>query len=76
MAKQQLTGWISGDLKPVRVGVYERDSWGQGSTIYSLWNGEFWCVGRGTVQAAEKMQHQRSYYQSHTWRGLLKETKA
>ena len=37
----KLTKWIPGDVKPVRVGVYER-SYGNALPAYCYWDGKFW----------------------------------
>jgi len=74
-AGTHFTEWFQGDVHPARPGIYERDYWGRTGSCYSFWNGEFWCCGQGTVQAAAKMKHQRSCYQHYKWRGLLKEPK-
>lgn len=75
-AETRFTKWFRGDIKPAHPGVYQRDNGDQTGTSYSLWNGEFWCVGRDTASAAARMRNQHSYFQNHAWRGLLKETKA
>ena len=53
----KLTDWIPGNVKPVRVGVYERlydkDSIAP-RIFYNYWNGEFWSVyGETPEDAAE-----------------------
>lgn len=38
----KLTPWFTGDQKPVRVGVYQRDLYGEDVKAYSYWDGEVW----------------------------------
>jgi hypothetical protein len=41
MSKLKLTGWYSGDQKPVRKGFYQVDTPGFNGNKYSYWNGLF-----------------------------------
>lgn len=60
------TGWFSGDVKPVHVGVYERDS----RLRWSYWNGREFCSGATTRAAAYANRRLRSLFQRRPWRGL------
>ena len=67
------TEWISGDLKPVRVGVYERKY--LEDIRYCNWTGEFWCTGAYGVHFAANHCIDRSFRQDALWRGLTEESK-
>lgn len=63
-----LTPWFPGDVKPVHVGMYERDfGWGH---AYSYWNGEFWGQYCRTVSVAYASRGKVSFHQQVPWRGL------
>lgn len=73
----KLTGWYSGDQKPARVGVYERDYkpvLGMHDVNYAYWNGETWGMGAYDRETA-KWYH-RAYSQRGSaglpWRGIAK----
>jgi len=63
------TPWFEGEV-PVRIGVYERDHYG--NLEYSYWSGGGWNFGAKTVMDALLNQTQ-SRFQDLPWRGLLKE---
>lgn len=45
MSKQELTPWFPADMKPVRVGMYEREyNFWTGLDARDYWNGEKWIV--------------------------------
>jgi hypothetical protein len=73
---KKLTPWFPGDVKPFRVGVYERD-WNpsfEGQAIYlDFWDGESWWQYSVTRQRA--CERFRKQYQFFRWRGLTKEAK-
>ena len=75
MAKHKLTPWFDGNVKPVRVGPYERD-WNSDPDYkftqreaMDVWDGHEWRVGllldRGAIVAGPV-----SWNQSKRWRGL------
>jgi len=68
----KLTDWIPGNVKPVRVGVYERlydkDSIAS-RTFYNHWNGKFWGVYGETPKDA-LYRCLESPAQNLPWRGL------
>ena len=71
----KLTKWIPGNVKPVRVGVYERfydrtTPWR--SIRYSYWNGKFWGVYADTPEEAKRLSTIRSLEQTLPWRGLAR----
>ena len=74
----KLTQWFPGDVKPVRVGVYERLYFReQLETRYSYWNGEEWSVWSilpsGAALAALAAEEKRiSMCQDLPWRGVMK----
>ena len=74
MAK--LTEWYPGHIKPVRVGVYERD-YGpteNGESIFCHWNGKRWSWGGNSVDDVQRamsvVKEISSGRQSLPWRGL------
>ena len=79
--KRRLTKWISGDTKPVHVGVYQRDyrnargDRGAGIT-YSYWDGKRWFTYGETPEKAVQWARFSSAYQSLPWRGLAKDPSA
>jgi hypothetical protein len=67
----KLTPWFSGDHKPVRVGVYQRQYvWPE----YSYWDGLKWCYGGSTPKKATKspLRNFSSSLQNLPWRGVMK----
>lgn len=72
----KLTEWFPGDVKPVRVGVYER-SWENGEKFdypYYFWDGKQWR-GQGVSREDEMIRNTVSVFQNNPWRGLAKEPK-
>ena len=67
MSTQQLTDWFPADVKPVRVGVYERRK--REHAHYSKWSGECWIAYCSTPGHAA-LESDRSLFQSLEWRGL------
>lgn len=37
---KQFTPWFHGNIKPVHIGIYQRDT----ADIYSYWDGEYWSI--------------------------------
>ncbi len=69
----KLTKWIPGNVKPVRVGVYQReyDNGGMLRPIwYCYWNGDFWCLYGETPEDADLCRSLNSTAQTLRWRGL------
>ena len=69
MTKLRLTGWYSGEQKPVRKGVYERD-YTIGNS-FSYFDGLDWMFFCESVELASK-ERNRSFTQNHPWRGIKK----
>ena len=65
----KLTDWIPGDIKPVRVGVYER-SYGNALPAYCYWDGKFWGMYGPTPNQAIRWKSSISGNQTLPWRGL------
>jgi hypothetical protein len=70
---KKLTPWFPGDVKPARVGVYEKDL-DDGVFKFSLWDGRKWRFCRESVGSALR-QRERSAWQWANWRGLASEPK-
>lgn len=65
-----LTPWFANDIRPVYIGVYNRNfTYIQG---YSYWNGKYWSLGSDTVERAYKLKDSKSFIQNLPWRGILK----
>ncbi len=56
---------MSGDVKPMKVGVYKRDAGGTKQTTYSYWNGEYWCMNH--VDKEKVSFKGSSMWQTSTW---------
>jgi hypothetical protein len=69
----KLTDWYSGDKKPVRVGVYQRD-YGNIGLLYSYWDGGKWGVGHHKIHVAYRFGFHFSIYAQKQipWRGVAK----
>lgn len=68
MAK--VTPWYPGDVKPVRVGVYERDH--VHDVRYSYWNGHYWGGWAKKRTHARNNKDAPSALQSIPWRGIAR----
>lgn len=68
--KLKLTPWFPGDVKPIRVGFYERQysSSDDRQQNYDLdyWSGASWHYGNGQI----KRPRDRALNQERRWRGL------
>lgn len=68
----QLTPWFPGDLKPVRVGVYER-KYDTTQTAYCHFDGQNWRFGTTSLHFASDAASKRlSNAQNLPWRGVMK----
>ena len=68
----KLTPWFPGTVKPVRVGVYERQySLMRSERLYCHWDGKYWYAWAMTPKQAEKA-YTLSALQNLPWRGVLK----
>ena len=70
----KLTQWFPGTVKPVRVGVYERNysEFPFHSPNYCHWNGKFWGLWATTPRGAVVLKIRPSPYQDLPWRGVKK----
>lgn len=68
-----ITPWYPADVKPVRVGVYERKIvvW---KVWFSYWNGKKWSIGGRTPKEAMLYKNIRSNV-ILPWRGLTVDTR-
>lgn len=64
-----VTDWYGHDVKPVHVGVYERDIIGLEGPHYSYWDGKTWSAFMQTIAEAFSLKHVPSLYQQYQWRG-------
>jgi hypothetical protein len=67
MSDLKLTPWFPGDVKPVRIGVYER-KWPYGGRVWTIWNWRNWGHSHFTNTNVRYVGLGRS--QSIPWRGL------
>jgi hypothetical protein len=79
MSALPVTPWFSGDVKPLRVGVYERDDTGtcmeNGKPNFSMWDGLKWRSSRWEIAGADE-ERTPSYEQELPWRGLASDPSA
>lgn len=70
------TPWFPPTIKPVRLGVYERDMTAhiRKAGKLSYWNGEFWGGWGQTVATAESNKDSKSSVQGAYWRGLTEQS--
>lgn len=68
MSKKELTPWFDGDVKPVRVGVYQRKV--DSGFYYCHWDGSIWCFGGGPEPHYAWTYDSPAFNQSLPWRGL------
>jgi len=66
----KLTPWFPGTVKPVRVGVYQRDYGKHGGTVYCYFDGIMWHVTSAELRFTSKAARSLSQYMP--WRGVLK----
>jgi len=66
----ELTDWISGDLKPVRDGVYQR-LYGEGWFVYCRFSNGAWYEARNSIEHAD-LERSKSTFTNDPWRGLAK----
>jgi hypothetical protein len=64
----ELTDWFPPEIKPVRIGVYQRQFSNYSS--YSWWNGKHFSIGREFPSALDIHSAQESVFQNKPWRGL------
>jgi hypothetical protein len=76
MSKTKLTPWFTGDVKPVRPGVYQRRGV-NGRVYYSRWPGDNWLFGLWYTpsDASHLFLHRASMHQALPWRGIAAEVK-
>lgn len=75
-----LTPWFPGDVKPVHIGVYQRDFGGVGNRKYAYWDGKHWRWSNNTPEGAAEWApildpglgvcSPAQSYPSIRWRGL------
>lgn len=70
MKKLKLTRWFPGNIKPIRIGIYQR-SYPTG-IYYSQWNGESWGIGFANISIAKAQSFYKSNLQELHWRGVRK----
>ena len=69
----KLTPWFPGTVKPVRVGVYERQySLMRSERLYCHWDGKVWSTWARTPRVALKDAFMSSMFQNLPWRGVMK----
>jgi len=74
VSKPKLTPWFSGDVKPARVGVYERIPTPE-TYPYAYWNGRVWMCSAITERDAKNHRDISSSHQHDKWRGLASNPK-
>jgi len=68
--KLKLSQWHDGNVKPVHVGIYERQY--HYNTMLNYWNGESWRWPADGYLMAWTLRHELSSSQTLPWRGIVK----
>lgn len=76
MSNPKLTPWFPGDVKPARVGVYERKTRRGMTYRYSFWSGVNWMLSGATPVIAADHGGGKSTSQHDEWRGLAIDPRA
>lgn len=77
MSDQETTPWFDGNVKPVHIGVYQRQLVGIDGPNFAYWDGQRWSPFVGpsdTPDEAFRQRHSLSGYQcmpSSKCRGLM-----
>lgn len=66
-----MTDWFPGSVRPVHLGVYQRDE--NENTCFSYWDGNNWGWNKRTPKDALKFSLWHSNHQCLPWRGLTKD---
>jgi hypothetical protein len=70
----KLTQWHKGTVKPIHIGVYQKEA-----MDYSFWNGKFWNNVshsiRGAIDNNKRFPYLKSTFFNEKWRGLAKKPK-
>ena len=69
----KLTPWFPPKIKPVHVGVYQREHCEPDQARFAYWNGRYWCLwGFDTPDAAMDFGnlYTRAIVRHARWRGL------
>lgn len=72
MPKHSVTEWFPPNVKPARIGVYERSPHPGSGGWFSKWNGGYWSHSYANAEAASKCTRQ-GMFQNWYWRGIKKE---
>lgn len=67
-----LTDWLSGTVRPVRCGVYQRLLNPDLAPIFALWDGVHWRLGKSTIALAAQEQMLSSIQLTPKWRGVVR----
>lgn len=75
MSKPKVTGWYPGEVKPVRVGLYER-IYDDNAAHVSYWTGEYFSVFLERHEQEDDFYRlMPSIFQNEPWRGLTEPSK-
>jgi hypothetical protein len=69
----KLTPWFPADVKPVHVGVYQREDCDTGRPYYYFWNGDFFEFGGRSAPEDVKRNDWPTISEGERWRGLADE---
>ena len=70
------TAWFPGDVKPVRVGVYQQKDWTGRRIGYQRWDGFDWFAWYTDAdRAILSLTKTDAGYQNDPWRGLASDPK-
>lgn len=65
----KVTQWFPPKEKPVRSGVYQTRTPGNGKILYCYWTGSYWCLRMASKDSLVRWQR-KSLSQKVTWRGI------
>lgn len=69
--KYAKTTWFPGNMKPVHVGVYERNHKLSGKALFQFWNGKYFGLLANAPDQAVNGKFRKSWLQKQKpWRGL------
>lgn len=71
----ELTPWFDGEVKPARVGVYQRRTYGD-YFAYWFFDGSVWLTGGTSTPDVARCGSKHSPEQDREWRGLTSKASA
>jgi len=66
----KFTPWFPGNVKPVRVGVYQRQYNCPPTNWFCYWDGKLWGCAEKKAKDADPAFMGKSFFPEKPWRGL------